>query len=70
MKTTEQIKTELEAILDSSKLERVMEALGEICCEKAEHIRANWQDEALAQKWERAGNKLAGVSINHLISRV
>ena len=70
MKTTEQIKTELEAILDSSKLEWVIEALGQICWQKAEHIRANWQDEELAQRWEKAGNKLARASINHLISRV
>ena len=70
MKNIEDITEALEAILDSSKLDQVIHALGEICWAKAEHINNNWQDKELGTVWERAGNELASVSINYLITRV
>jgi hypothetical protein len=70
MKQIEDITEALEAILDSSKLELVVRALGEICHAKAEHLYCNWQDKALAAHWKQAGDKLTGVSVNHLIARV
>ena len=56
-------KNALEAQIDSSSLEDVIDALSEICQEKAEHIRSNWGDYALALHWERAGNMLATLTI-------
>jgi hypothetical protein len=70
MKNIEDIVEGLESILDSSKLNLTVEALGVICWRKADHIRSNWQDEELAMKWERAGNKLVAVSIHHLVNGV
>jgi len=70
MKNIEDITSELEAILDSSKLDRVVYALGEICWAKAEHLRSNWQDEELARRWEVAGNGLTNFSIKYQIARV
>ena len=42
----------LEAMIDQHGLDTVVLALSHICDEKAEHIRTNWQDENLADKWE------------------
>lgn len=43
----------LESMVDSVGLVGVVEALSCICVEKAEHLRANWQDEASARDFER-----------------
>jgi hypothetical protein len=63
-------KNNLEILIDTSSLAQVIESLSEICWEKAEHLRSNWQDETSALAWERAGNRLSGVSANHYISAV
>lgn len=55
---------ELEAMVDASSLAEVLRALYEICGEKADHIRANWQDGKTAQTWERDGVKLLRLSDN------
>lgn len=44
----------LEPIVDKYGLLNVMVALQCMCEEKAEHLRANWQDETLAQQWDTA----------------
>ena len=52
----------LEALVDRCDLETVVDALGLICAEKAEHLRSNWQDGASAKLWDkrcRALQKLA-----------
>jgi hypothetical protein len=36
----------------------VVTGLEMICSEKAEHIRANWQDKVTARPWDRAANRL------------
>lgn len=49
---------ELEKLVDAVGLFHVVTGLELICNEKAEHIRANWQDKVLARKWETAGKRL------------
>jgi hypothetical protein len=49
---------ELEDMIDKSSLGDVLEMLVEICYEKADHLRHNWQDEAAAKQWERWGKKI------------
>jgi hypothetical protein len=44
----------LEGLVDASSLQGVLMALSEICGEKAEHIRTNWQDRGLARQWDTA----------------
>ena len=39
-------------------LDGILEMIANICHEKAEHLRSNWQDESSAQLWERTGNML------------
>jgi hypothetical protein len=46
----------LEALIDKHGLLHVVTALDLICTEKADHIRTNWQDRALAKDWDRAAN--------------
>ena len=59
---TDDMKAELEGFIDQSSLEHVLELLSVICWEKADHIRLNWQHPDCAVLWERAGNRLAGLS--------
>jgi len=51
-------KDTLEGLLDRERLDGVVKMLREICNEKAEHLRVNWQDEALAGDWDRAARAL------------
>ena len=48
---------ELEMLLDKYGPEAIATALSEICHEKADHVRTNWQDEALARVWDRNGKE-------------
>lgn len=47
-------KDRLETMLDNVGLTALLDMLGEVCHEKAEHIRTNWQDEGNAKTWDRA----------------
>lgn len=49
--TTKQ-KDELEQLIDKASLSTVLFALADICDEKANHIRENWQDNGLAKLWD------------------
>ena len=53
-----QDKDKLEGMIDKNSLGAIMDALGDICYEKAEHIRTNWQDERLATFWDEAGERI------------
>lgn len=49
---------ELEALVDSSSLESVLNHLVGICNLKAEHLRENWQDESTAILWDRSARMI------------
>jgi hypothetical protein len=53
----------LEAIVDRNSLPEVLEALSQICYEKAEHIETNWLDTELAKAWRKAGEIVLKASI-------
>lgn len=59
--TTEKIMHDLEDIVDSASLEEVLAALSNMCFEKAEHVRTNWQDEPLAKAWEKNGKLIDSI---------
>ena len=44
----------LERIVDLHGLRSTLDMLANICAEKAEHLRTNWQDEEAAKDWNRA----------------
>ncbi len=53
---------ELEVYIDKTSLSNVLDELADICNEKAEHIRTNWQDGLLAKEWEKAAKALEHLS--------
>lgn len=46
----------LESIVDKEGLPEVLDALEILSHTKADHIGANWQDDALASRWTLAGS--------------
>lgn len=60
----------LESLIDSTNLQSVLMGLSEICGEKAEHIRTNWQDTQTARVWDTAGGLLGFMVTNPTICRV
>lgn len=49
----------VEQLIDEVGLQTVLDALTIACNEKAEHVRANWQDEPLAGQWGAMGEVVA-----------
>lgn len=43
---------QIEAIIDESSLPALMIVIEDVCHDKAEHIRSNWQDEQTASVWD------------------
>ena len=69
MRDLEQLERDhLEALIDRCGLSSVLMALSEICGEKAEHIRSNWQDEALARDWATTEGRI-GVIVPSVVAR-
>jgi len=54
---TEDLAT-LEGLVDTYSLPRVLEALAEVCNDKASHLRSAWQDENAAKRWDGAAKYL------------
>lgn len=54
-------KIALEDIIDKVQLEECLSMLEEICYEKAEHLRSNWQDWGPANEWDEYGKLIANV---------
>lgn len=51
-------KDAIEELIDAYGLESVLNAIGDICAEKAEHIRSNWQDSVTARPWHLIAARL------------
>ncbi|MCH8807004.1 MAG: hypothetical protein IH986_13060 [Planctomycetes bacterium] len=51
-------KRTLEAMLDTHGIGSLIDWLADVCHEKAEHVRSNWQDAALADAWEGVAREL------------
>ena len=47
----------LEAMIDAATLPQVLLTLANICADKAQHIRENWQDQPLAERWAKCSNE-------------
>ena len=52
-------------LIDHYGLAKALEMIEEICYEKSEHLRENWQDNQSADYWEDAGKLL-----DKVISRI
>ena len=44
----------LEDLVDEYGLSDVLRKLSDICGEKADHLRTNWQDSTSADRWDKA----------------
>ena len=53
-----QIEENIEAIIDASSANYVLNCMVQIAGGKADHLRANWQDENAAREWEKFAGKL------------
>jgi len=63
----EENKEKVEAIIDIVGMFSFMCMVGDICDEKADHIRSNWQDENLAKVWDKEAKVIH--SATHKISK-
>jgi hypothetical protein len=59
---TEQEAFDLEALIDRHGIEEVLHQICDICEAKADHIRENWQDTVLAQRWATAAGAVGVAS--------
>lgn len=59
----------LEMKVDAHGVEGVLNMLSEICSEKAEHLRGNWQDEREAKVWDKAGTRIAAIKVGPFAGR-
>jgi hypothetical protein len=57
----------IEALVDQHGLTQVLVALSEVCSEKAEHLRVNWQDKANAGYWDQDAKRIghAAAAVNN-----
>jgi len=60
---SEKFEDDLEDLIDKHGLSGVVSALSDICYEKANHVRTNWQDEVLAKAWEKNAKVLDRVKV-------
>jgi dTDP-4-dehydrorhamnose reductase len=54
----QEFRDKLEALLDQTSPDLLIEALAVIATDKALHVRAAWQDEATAKLWEKIARSL------------
>lgn len=66
----EQDKTALEMLMDKYSLKTVLEAISEICHEKAEHVQSAWQDDKLSAAWAAAGQFMDVAANRRAVERV
>ncbi len=53
------VERQLEDSIDGSSLSNVLEQIEMICHRKADHLRADWQDDRTAGDWERMAHMLS-----------
>lgn len=49
----------LEELIDRDGLANVVNALSEVCYAKTDHVLASWSDYDMAERWSKAGRRLA-----------
>ena len=58
IETENQVVEKIEAIMDASSANYVLNSIVQIAWGKADHLRTNWQDENAAKEWEKLASKL------------
>lgn len=62
MDHTEQVKHDLETLIDLHGLPFVLNMIADVCNEKGDHVLSNWQDDKLANTWDRYAVKIAALA--------
>ena len=53
---SEKEKYELEQIIDKIGIPKICFLIADVCNEKADHVRSNWQDNNISKIWEHDAN--------------
>lgn len=56
-------KDNIKEMLDSMSVSDVLQIMSQICYEKAELLRSNWQDPDTAREWEKVGRAVGKIKI-------
>lgn len=56
-------KDDIKAMLDSMSVSDVLRIMSQVCYEKAESLRANWQDPETAREWEKVGRAVGKIKV-------
>jgi hypothetical protein len=70
MTAHETIKQAIEQYIDKAGVSQVLELVGEICSEKAQHISETWQDESLAKAWDKAAQVCFAASWKNEVTQI
>ena len=62
IETENQIGEKIEAIIDASSANYVLNSIVQIAWGKADHLRTNWQDESAAKEWEKQASTLESIA--------
>jgi N-methylhydantoinase B/oxoprolinase/acetone carboxylase alpha subunit len=62
VRSLEAARDTLEDLVDRYSLDEVIEILSEVCMDKAEHLRSNWDDPVSARWWQDNSVYLTNVS--------
>lgn len=56
-------KSDIETLIENMSLPGVLSILSQVCYEKAEHLRNNYQDLETARTWEKVGRAVGKIKI-------
>jgi hypothetical protein len=56
-------KEDIQAMLDSMDVSEMLKIMSQICYEKAEILRSDWQDIETARAWEKVGRAVGKIKI-------
>lgn len=56
-------KEDIQAMLDSMNVSDVLKIMSQICYEKAENLRSDWQDIETARAWEKIARAVGKIKI-------
>lgn len=54
----QEIREEIEMNIDLIGFSEFISLVSQVCGDKFDHVRTNWQDEVLAETWNKAGHNL------------
>jgi uncharacterized protein (DUF736 family) len=60
----------VEGLIDRLTLRGLLDLVAQVCHEKADHLRANWQDETAGHAWERVSETMEKALDNPCIKAV